>query len=529
MSHHLEAIIQWMLRPGFYAHPVDSVSLQQTHISLVFLAGPRVYKIKKPVDLGFLDFRTLEQRAHFCRREVELNQRLTRGVYLGVDPITFHEGIYRIGGGSGEIVEYAVRMRRLPADKTMQCLLAQGRLKAADIDELARVLSRFYQEAATGPAIDALGALEMVRYNCQENFDQTLEFTGRYIDARQHQIVRAAVSAFLDHRRELFETRVAQHKIRDGHGDLRSGHVYFEPDGMQIIDCIEFNERFRCGDVACDLAFLCMDLEYQGYAAAAASLVAGYVRHSGDTAVYGLLPFYKCYRAMVRTKVDCMRLRQGGLQTREERMLREQARRYMELAYRNALVFSRPRIWVVFGMIAGGKSTVAQALSDSLGVAVFNSDVVRKQLFRDRPGAVSGPVAFAQGIYSAEATALTYGKLLLTAQEEIDRGRSVILDATFSRTRHRDEARRLAHDMDAAVRFVECRGPENLIAERLRQRGQQATVSDARLTHLAEFKARFQPADEIPSAEKIVIDTSTPLLENIIRILSDASGPAPAA
>jgi predicted kinase len=222
---------------------------------------------------------------------------------------------------------------------------------------------------------------------------------------------------------------------------------------------------------------------------------------------------------MVRTKVDGMRLKQGNMDRTEQHALRRQIRRYMDLAYQYALAFSRPRIWVVFGMIASGKSTLARSLSESLGIAVLNSDEVRKELFRGR-GLKSGRVPAYAGMYSQEATALTYGRLLLKAQEVLDQGRSIILDATFSRSRHRDEVRRLATDMDAGIRLIACTCPEEQTIERLRRRENQACVSDARLEHLEAIKSRYQSPDEIPDDQLIRIDTRVPTAENVIRILS---------
>ncbi len=517
---HQSAIILAMRRPKFYPHPVSSVHLEQTHISLVFLTGKWVYKIKKPFDLGFLDFTTLEKRKHFCFREIELNRRLAHDVYQGVVPIFLQDNRYSLDG-PGEIVEYAVQMRQLSAERTMSHLLPKGKLDASAIAGLARVLSEFYRNAASGPQIDAMGSTEVIRYNCEENFEQTYEFRDKYIDDRQHRIIYAATCSFLDHHPALFEQRIAGHKIRDCHGDLRTDHIYFCDDGLRIIDCIEFNKRFRYSDVAGDLAFLCMDLDFQGYPGIAGSLVAEYARHCGDLGVFGMLPFYKCYRAMVRTKVGCMRLQQEDPGQQEYQELLEQTRRYMDLAYQYAVEFSRPRIWVIFGMIASGKSTLAQALSVILGSKVLNSDIVRKDLFKatGKPF-TSGQHAFSAGIYTEEATALTYGRLFLLAQEEIEQGRSVILDATFSLARYRNEARRLAGDMNAAIRFIECTCPEDRMLERLREREGQSTVSDARQELLGPFKARYQKPDEIPLHELNRVNTCRPVEENVIHVLS---------
>ena len=522
-DNHQSKIIKLMQTPDFYPHPVRSVTLQETHISRVFLTGDFVYKVKKPVDLDFLDFTTLEKRRHFCRMEVDLNRRLTHGIYQGVVSITKNDQSYDLEG-AGETVEYAVKMKQLPAGSTMARLLPQGRLDTPSVNQLARVLAAFYETARSGPKINAAGSWDTFKTNCEENFSQTEEFAGNLIDKRMYQIISSASRSFLQQRKELFERRVKENKIREGHGDLRTDHIYFTPDGIQIIDCIEFNERFRCGDIAADLAFLAMDLDFEGYPGIAKTLLEAYVHHSGDPDVMVLLDFYKSYRAVVRAKVNCFRLKQGGLVEEEQTKLRSHTRRFINLAYRYAQQFARPTVWVVCGMIASGKSTLAQALADALQIKVLRSDVVRKKLF-DRQVFDSREEEFGEGIYSQDATSLTYGKLLLLAHEEIERGRSVILDATFSRKDQRREVLRLVEDRDADIVFVECRCREVVIRQHLRNRKKSPAISDARLKHLEEFKSRFEALDEIPAGNKIIVNTERPLAEIVEKILPHADMP----
>jgi aminoglycoside phosphotransferase family enzyme/predicted kinase len=522
-DNHQSKIVKLMQKPDFYPHSVDAVTLQETHISRVFLTGEFVYKIKKPVDLDFLDFTTLEKRRHFCRMEVELNRRLTHDIYQDVVSITKINQSYDLEG-AGKAVEYAVKMKQLPAGSTMARLLTEGQVDTQSVDQLAQVLAAFYDAARSGPKINAAGSWDTVKANCEENFSQTEEFTGNLIDKRMYQIIFSASRSFLQQRKELFERRVKKNKIREGHGDLRTDHIYFTPDGIQIIDCIEFNERFRCGDIAADLAFLAMDLDFEGYPGIARALLEAYVHHSGDPDVFVLLDFYKCYRAFVRAKVNCFRLKQSELAEREQVELRRQTRRFVNLAYEYALQFTHPTVWVVCGMIASGKSTVANALADALQIKVLHSDVVRKKLF-DRQVFESQEEEFGEGMYSQDATSLTYGKLLLLAQEEIEQGRSVILDATFSREDQRREMLRLVEDRDADIVFVECRCREAVIRKRLRNRSKSPAISDARLRHLEEFKSRYEAPDEIPPGIKIIVNTERSLAETVEKILPQADMP----
>jgi aminoglycoside phosphotransferase family enzyme/predicted kinase len=510
-------IFRAMERPAFYPHPVAAIRQRETHISKVFLTGSYVYKIKKPVNLEFLDFTTLEKRLHFCHQEVILNRRLTHNVYLDVVPITLKDGQYYLAG-PGSPVEYAVKMRQLPEDRSMVRLLQRGKIDKEALEELSCILARFYGQAPTSGYINAFGSWETIGTNCEENFRQTEMFVETILDERMFQIVRAATRSFLRRWQDLFEHRIEREKIRDCHGDLRAGHVYFA-DEIQILDCIEFNERFRYGDIASDLAFLAMDLDYEGYSQIAQDLLKTYVRYTKDQDVFVLLDFYKCYRAFVRVKVNCFGLQKGNLGKQETSRLLRQTDQYMDLAYRYAVQFTRPTLWVVCGMPASGKSTIAKELTKTLGVKVFRSDVIRKELFGLQPDE-EVDVPFEEGVYSTGASSLTYGKLLLLAQDEIEKGYSVILDATYSSRHQRSEVLRLAKDMDANLMFVECICPEAILKERLMSREATSSVSDARLRHLEQIKARFEPLDEVRDKMHIDVDTERPLEESMEHILS---------
>ncbi len=504
-----------MQTASFYPHDVKAIRKEETHISLVFLTGSKVYKIKKPVNLGFLDFSTLALREHYCREETALNQRLSRDVYQGVVGITVDDGRYRLDG-KGTVVEYAVVMRELPFHKTLKRRLRSGTLAADALDRLACMLVGFYNDAASGGEIDAMGALPVIAQNCEDNFDQVAASAGSVFDAQAYEVVKQSTRAFVERNGDRFEARIRAHKIRDAHGDLRAGHIYFVAGQIQIIDCIEFNERFRYVDMVGDLAFLCMDLDYLGYPEAARAFFQSYLTHSNDLSAFGLLAFYKCYRAMVRAKVNCLRLKQPDLTESERVDLIGQTVRYTELARQYASVFGCPTVWVVCGMIASGKSTVARTLAEALGVSQHNSDRIRKALSGN-----DGPVSFGKGSYSKEATGLIYAKLLLHAREAVAQGHSIVLDATYGRREHRDDIRRLAGHFPARIVFVECTCRETLIRERLKAReGLDRPVSDARLEHLGPIKARYMTPEEIDPDHLIRIDTEQSLDANLHAILA---------
>jgi uncharacterized protein len=514
LSSHIENLLELMHDPLAYPHAVTRIQREETHISLVFLTGSVVYKIKKPVKLGFLDFSSLDQRKHYCLAEISLNRRLTHNVYQRIVPITIEDGCYRLDG-RGPAVEYAVQMTQLPAFRTMKQLLRNGAMDKTALGHLARILTVFYEKAATGGAVDAMGASAVIEKNCMENFEETAKHVDNLIDAQTFENAKNSTQAFLRQHRQWFDNRVEIHKIRDGHGDLRAGHIYFCQDRIQIIDCIEFNERFRYVDVICDLAFLCMDLDFLGYRESGRDFLMAYLNDSDDFDSFFLLAFYKCYRAMVRVKVNCLYLDQDHSAGFNKQKVIHDTQRYLNLAGEYAHAFSRPVIWVVCGLIATGKSTLAQALAKALRVPNFNSDSIRKALAGD-----TGPVSFQEGNYAKHVTERTYNQILRKARLSIEQGQSVVLDATYGSRRHRDAIRQMAHQSGARVVFVECTCREHLILERLRQReSEPAPTSDARIEHFEPLKARHAPIEEIGPTEHIRIDTEKPPKSNVCIIL----------
>jgi aminoglycoside phosphotransferase family enzyme/predicted kinase len=503
-----------MADPTFYPHAVTGVERRDTHISAVFLTGSIVYKLKKPLALGFLDFRRLEDRRTACLREVELNRRLSHDVYREVVPIhRGPDGKISLSPG-GRVVEYAVTMRQLPEASNLRTLLETGRAGHECMVEIGLRLARFYDESERSSAVDAYGSPDAVAYNMEENFRQLGPWVDTVLAGWPWPFLCEANRAFLVDHKALFQGRIANGRIRDGHGDLRADHVYFD-GGLQIIDCIEFNDRFRYGDAAVDLAFLVMDMAALGHGALGYTLLAAYAAAAADPGVFALIDFYVVYRALVRVKVSCMRL--SAADADERAVLLTEIGRYMDLAYRHTLMFARPTLWVCCGLPASGKSSLAARLGEAMGIRVFSSDRVRKTM---APG--SGVSPYGKGTYSDQRRNRVYGRLLALAQDELRSGRSVILDATYGRRHWRDGVRQLASDMDAGLIFAECVSPLETLRRRLARRDRSPGLSDARLGHLSRLSAEFEALTDIPQAMRVSVDTDGPRENTVTALLKTA-------
>ncbi|MDO9584432.1 MAG: AAA family ATPase [Desulfomicrobium sp.] len=483
-----ERICRAMSEPSFYPHPASSIERRETHISVVFLAGEWVYKLKKHKDLGFLDFRDPVRRLHYCMQEWKLNKRLSFGVYQGV--VGIHEdeaGALALGPVEGAL-EYAVKMTRLPDGVNFETLLRTGAVTQEHLTRLGEILASFHDSAERGDGIDAFGDPEHVRFNMEENFAQILPFAHGFLNLRKWEFIRQVCRSFLNNHGELFMHRVREGRIRDGHGDLRAEHVYFH-QGVQVIDCIEFNERFRYGDCALDLAFLIMDLDRLGFDEVGRRLLWVYAAVSRDAEVYALMDFYAAYRAFVRLKVACF-----SLEHIEDRAAAAgEIRDYLDQAYRYAVSFGRPVLWVFCGLPASGKSTLARRVAKALFMSHLASDTVRKE---DHDFPADGVVAYNTGAYRPVVRGRVYAKLLNLAQEELRKGRSVVLDATFSSAQWRESAMLLAKDQNAGLIFVHCVCSPQTIKARLANREASSGESDARLIHFDDIIKNFEPFDD---------------------------------
>ncbi len=327
MRPQLPKIVQALLESKAYPDRPPNIELAQTQMSFVFLTGEYVYKVKKPVNLGYLDYTTLDKRRFYCLREVELNRRLCPDAYLGVVSITRDKaGIFM--EGRGEAIEYAVKMRRLPQAAMMNVLLIQNRVSPEMVNGVAQKLAAFHQKAEI---IRGFGDIDTISQNTEENFTQTEKYIGNTISRDGYQHIKAYTEDFMERNAPLFHKRVAEGRIRDCHGDLHAAHICFT-DGICIYDCIEFNDRFRYCDVAAEVAFLAMDLDHYGRADLSQSFVKAYVAESQDKELLELLNFYKGYFAYVRGKVESFKLDDPYISEEEKVRVLTVARSYFELA-----------------------------------------------------------------------------------------------------------------------------------------------------------------------------------------------------
>ena len=470
----LEMVGQLRHAPEWSAFGGGPVEMAQTHISVVLLGRERVLKLKKPVDFGFLDYTTFEKRRRACEAEVELNRRLCDETYLGVQPIVEKDGVPRLAG-AGRPLDHAVLMRRLPADRMLDEMVHRGSVTESIIDRVAERLSRFHRTAERGPAVDVWGSWEAIRENWEENFTQTRPFIGRTISPVAYQTVERWVGERLRGDRALFDARVRDGHVVDGHGDVRCDSVCIT-DGICIFDCIEFSDRFRCGDVASEVAFLAMDLDARGRPDLGYYFAERYAARATDTGLFRHLPFYRCYRAWVRGKVLSLSLDEAEIDAEEKKKAAERAAGYFDLARRYAAPLNRPTVIVVMGLAGTGKTSLARAVAGELGLRVVSTDVVRQQLLAGEKGAA----AYGEGAYRAEATRKTYEEQRRQGEALHASDGGVVLDGTFLREDDREPVCIMAREAGAALRWVECDLPPELVRERIEGRRKRGDgLSDA--------------------------------------------------
>jgi len=505
-----DELIQAMRQARFYPNE-SSVEFLQTHISCLFLTAEHVYKLKKPLNLGFLDFSTLEKRRFYCHEEVRLNSRLAPSVYLGVLAVSRNpNGEFFLGQDpASEIVDYVVHMRRLSEDSMFPALLKQGRVDEEMLSDLAGLLSDFHAHAPAVQASSELGSPQLIRSNIEENFEQTEMLKDKALSAKRHRIMRSALLWTLRRYQKLLTARHDQEgRTRECHGDLRMEHICRFEESLVAFDCIEFNERFRYIDTAADMGFLLMDMEFNGHWSLAATLLQAYIRATQDHDALTVMPLYKAYYALTRGKVFGIESTEQEFTPQERQEALDMASKFLDLSWSYAIQLQTPTLILFSGLMGTGKTALGRYLSQELGAELVRSDVVRKTLHGLDPQAREAS-DYGQGLYTQKATQDTYQALAKQAAQKLNNGQSVMLDASFSRRTYRRQAYDVAQSMGVRFILVECVCPEEIIRKRLEHRqARESDASDGRNTLFEAQKADFEPINELDSHQHVIINTA---------------------
>lgn len=503
-------LIASLLRPGCYPHPVQQIRLIETHISWVLLTGDYAYKIKKPLNLGFLDFSTLARRRQCCDEELRLNRRFSPDVYLEVVGITGAAASPQVSG-NGTAIEYAVKMRQFPQQALASARLAAGTLAAAELATFAAELATIQRTAATSDARSAYGTPSAILDAALQNFDQLEPLLSARDDVAAMTALRAWTGAEHDARQALMDRRRIDGAVRDGHGDLHLGNIVRIDGRLVPFDCIEFNPSLRWNDVVSETAFLVMDLHDRGQPGLGWLFLNAWLEASGDYEGVALLPFYLVYRAMVRAKVHALRAHQPGLAADEPARLIDECRRYLALAQQ----FSRPRapaLIITHGLSGSGKSRVAAELMRQPGAIRVRSDVERKRM-RGLPSSADTASAVAGGLYDEAATRRVYEHLAAIARDMVSAGQVVIIDAAFLRRSQRDLLRAVARDSQASFLIMSVTAPKEILRDRIRhRRAAGGDPSEADVAVLEHQLATMEPlaAEERASTVELPSDQLTP-------------------
>ena len=468
VDNRLPPLIQALLNPAGYDHAVQNIHVVETHISWVVLTGGYAYKIKKPVNLGFLDFSTLDKRRFYCEEELRLNRRLAEALYLGVIPITGSPASPRLNG-SGAVIEYAVKMIQFSEEARLDRMLARGELQAIHIDLLAQELAGFHDRIAVAGNDRPFGDPEHIYEPVHQNFEQ---IRPRIEAPDQTQLQRLQVWSELTFAElgKIFADRKHRGFIRECHGDAHLANMVWHDERVLLFDCLEFSENLRWTDTMSEVAFLTMDLDDRGRADLARRALNAYLEHTGDYEGLAVFGFYQVYRALVRAKVACIRSSQSDLGDEEKRRVREEYLGYANLAERYTR--TRPTALIItHGLSGSGKTWLSQQLLESLGAIRLRSDVERKRLHGLAPHARSGS-AIDSGIYTAEAGRRTYTRLAELAHVILRAGHPVIVDAAFLKRHQRDQLRVVADQARVPFAILDVQTPENVLRQRLQHRGQ---------------------------------------------------------
>jgi uncharacterized protein len=511
----LPAVIEAMLKPEFYPHPVTDIELRQTHTSYVLLAGEFAYKIRKAVRFAFIDCSTAARRRALCQRELELNRRLSPDVYLAVVAIVQNGGgiiLDQSSDNRADALEFAVKMRRLLEDQRLDLMIKRKAATANYVTDIADTIKSFHSNTPNTHSWAYGAAASIWRLTIGNLVEIEQLAPGEHLLKKIAQ-VEAYSRRYIAGHWELLNSRAREGRVHDGHGDLRADAIYLTSNGIRIIDCLEFDERLRYGDIVNEVAFLAMDIERLGQPDLSRELLAHFI---SDPDIPLLIDFYKCYRATIRAKVELLRSRQEDCAAQETQNALASASCLLDLALDYA---QGPKaLLIVCGASGTGKSTLAAVLSEHLACDIFSSDVVRKRLAGVEPNTPAAAL-YDQGIYTPEFTNRVYASLLMEAKGLLSMGKGVILDATFGKRNLRQLAIETATLVGVKPLFIECRADKDVIIRRLSDRGKDSQrVSDATVEIYLTQMEEFEPLDEVPSTSRHVVDTTTEIGAAVLEI-----------
>jgi aminoglycoside phosphotransferase family enzyme/adenylate kinase family enzyme len=494
-----------MLFAKVYDHPVRQIELVETHISWVVLTGDYAYKIKKPLDFGFLDFSTLEKRHYCCNQELSLNRRLAPELYLDVVSVTGSTDEPRISG-SGDAFEYAIKMSQFPQSAQLDNMLAAGKLKTEHMDAIARMTADFHQRIEVADDTVEFGDNARVYYPVEENFRQISEHIDSTAFHHKLETLRLWSENEFNRLQNTFAGRKRDGFVRECHGDMHLRNMLWLNGKPMAFDCIEFNAALRWNDVISEVAFLVMDLQDRQQTLLANRFLNSYLEYTGDYTGLAVLPFYLTYRAMVRAKVCALRLEQGSINPDEKQQIQAEFESYLELAATYTQQ-TAPRLIIMRGLSGSGKSTVSQQLLDRLGAIRVRSDVERKRLYHITSSHSKDEID--SGLYSAQASQRTYKKLIELCSHILTAGFSVIVDAAFLKHEQRQPFQLLADSLGVRYNILEITAPPDTLRQRIIERKQD--VSDADLAVLEHQLSNWQALHDSELTSAITVNTAKPL------------------
>lgn len=501
-QNHFYALLEQMQQPEFYPHPVqEPIAVIQTHASAVFLTGDYAYKLKKPVDFGFLDYSTLNKRHYFLEQELQLNQPVAPDIYLEVLPI-IQAGSRLLLDGNGEPIEYVLKMAQFPQENLFINMFEAGKLTAYHLAELGKVVAKFHDAAATNEYITSFGEVEKIKESIDENYELTSKYIGLAQTRKQYDETKKFTDDFLQENRALFKDRQELGKIKKCHGDLHLKNICWWHNKIQLFDRIEFNKSFQFVDVIYDVAFTVMDLEARKRRDFSNLFLNTYFEQTGDWEGLQVLPLYLSRQAYVRAKVNSMLLDDTAISAQQKQEAIATAANYYRLAWE----YTQKKIGkllIMSGLSGAGKTTVARELAHQIGGIHLRSDAVRKHL-------AGLPLDCRGGsdLYSPKMTEKTYNRLLELGKLLIGQGYNVILDAKFDKRNWRKKAISIAQSCQVPLRIIHCTAPLKVLGDRLKNR--TGDISDATPSLLAQQQETAEPFTEEEETYLITVDTSQP-------------------